>query len=93
MIDDGVNFKHANHKENENKSIFIQIHVEKKEGNDLHDRVLALFKDKLVNNWWNKSRLYIRWPAENLTTEGLLKDLTESFIKLYQIEFNPDGSE
>lgn len=93
MVEDGTNFKQANHKENENKSIFVQIHVDKKEGDDLHDRVLASFKDKLVNHWWNNNRLFIRWPAKDLTTEGLLRDLTESFVKLYQIEFIPSSSE
>ncbi len=93
VIDDGANFKNSNNKNNVNKSVFIQIHVEKKEGNDLHDRVLSLFEDKLVNNWWNKNKLHIRWPAEDLTTEGLLKDLTETFIKLYQVELNPDSLE
>ncbi len=87
VIDDGANFEGSNHKSNANKSIFIQIHIEKNEDNDLHDRVLELFKGKLVNEWWNKSRRCIRWPAEDLTTEGLLKDLTETFIKLYQVEF------
>lgn len=93
MIEDGSNFKHENHKKNEDKSIFIQIHVDKKEGNDLHDRVLALFMEKSINNWWKKDRLYIRWPVEVLTTAGMLADLTETFVKLYQIEFKPDSSE
>lgn len=93
MVEDGTTFKQANHKENENKSIFVQIHVDKKEGDDLHDRVLASFKDKLVNHWWNNNRLFIRWPAKDLTTEGLLKDFTASFVKLYQIEFTLSSSE
>ena len=93
MIEDGTNFKHANHKRNENKSIFIQIHVDKKEGSDLHDRVLELFSETLANYWWNKNRLFIRWPAASLTTDGLLKDLTVSFVKLYQEEFKQSSSE
>jgi hypothetical protein len=87
MIECGDKFKQANHKKNDNKSIFIQIHIDKKEGSALHERVLSSFEEKLVNTWWKDDRLYIRWPAENLTTDGLLKDLSDSFIKLYQLEY------
>ncbi|SFC09486.1 PD-(D/E)XK nuclease family protein [Pseudoalteromonas denitrificans] len=93
MINDGASFKKANDTRNENKSIFIQIHIAKKEGGDLHDRVQEEFKGKSVNTWWEKNKLYIRWPAQELTTEGLLKDLTESFIKLNQIEFGSGSYE
>ena len=92
MIEGVGKFKQANHKKNDNKSIFVQIHVDKKEGSDLHERALSSFEDKLVNTWWKDNRLYIRWPAEDLTTNGLLEDLSESFIKLYQLEYTTKDS-